>query len=631
MRGGYAGRVLHIDLTTGRHTEAPLDPEVARDYLGGGGIGGRLYLDLIEEAIAEGASPPNALSPKNPIVIMTGPLTGVKVDAVARWTMSSRSPLTGFWGDANVGGHFGAELKSAGYDGIVVTGAAATPVLIDVQDGAVEIRDAAAYWGADVYEVTDRLTEDLRSPEGKRGQVLAIGPAGEKLVRFAAVGTRKRHWAGRTGLGAVWGAKNLKAIHVRGSGEVLIAFPERLQSLREELKTLYAEDLLIEALRAFGTIASIDLGALTGDVPYQNWRTGFWAGVDELSSVAYQEQLLTDNATCYACGVRCKREVEVKEGPYAGVKGAGPEYETLCVFGSLCLNTDLASIAKANELCNRHGMDTMSCGATIAFALECFEMGLLGSDHRPGPTPQWGDAAAIVELVDLIGRREGVGDLLAEGSAAVAARLGGAAAELLSTVKGLEAPMHDARGAHGLALAYAVSPRGACHNAGLQYPIESGGMFVADVPELAVELEEQSSVGKAALNVATQDYGVFFAGCAVFCNLGARPLSAAQAVEMVSCVTGVDYSLDELLTVGRRVWYLKRGLSNLFGARAEHDRLPPRLAAALEDGPTAGGVPDMDLMLREFYELRGIDPEGLPRRDVLEGLGLGDLADLLHS
>jgi aldehyde:ferredoxin oxidoreductase len=328
--------------------------------------------------------------------------------------------------------------------------------------------------------------------------------------------------------------------------------------------------------------------------------------------------------------VRCKREVEVKEGPYAGVTGAGPEYETLCVFGPLCLNTDLASIAMANELCNRYGMDTMSCGATIAFALECFETGLLGAEYWAGQPPRWGDAAAIVELVDLIGRREGLGDLLAEGSAAVAAHLGGGAEALLSTVKGLEAPMHDARSAHGLALAYAVSPRGACHNASLQYPIEPGGMFVFDVPELAVELEEQSSVGKAALNVATQDYGVFFAGCAVFCNLGARPLSAAQAVELVDCVTGAGYTLEELLEVGRRVWFLKRGLSNLFGARAEHDRLPPRLLAALDEGPTAGSVPDMDLMLREFYQLRGIDSDGVPGRAVLEGMGLRDLADLLE-
>lgn len=625
-RGGYAGQLLHVDLTSGRSRTFPLARETARDYLGGGGIAARLYLDLVKSGPL-----PGALAPGNPLVIMTGPLTGVKVDAVARWTMSSRSPLTGFWGEANVGGHFGAELKSAGYDGMIVTGKAETPVYVVIEDDDVSVRDASHYWGADVYETTDRIVADLRGPTGRRGEVLAIGPAGEKLVRFAAVGTRKRHWAGRTGLGAVWGSKNLKAVHVRGSGTIPIAHPERLQALRAELKALYADDLMIEALRAFGTIASIDLGALTGDVPYQNWRTASWPGVDELSAVAYQEQLLSGNATCYACGVRCKREVEVKEGRYAGVSGPGPEYETLCVFGPLCLNTDLPSIAQANELCNRYGLDTMSCGSTIAFALECFETGLLGADDWPGPPPRWGDADAIVGLVHAIGRREGLGDLLAEGSATAAARLGGGAEALLSTVKGLEAPMHDGRSAHGLALAYAVSPRGACHNASLQYPIEPGGMYVADVPGLALQWEEQSSEGKAALNVATQDYGVFFAGCAVFCNLGARPLSAAQALELLGCVTGAEYTLAEALAVGRRVWYLKRGLSHLFGARSEHDRLPPRLLAALPHGPTADSVPDMGLMLREFYALRGLREDGIPRRAVLEESGLSDLADLLQA
>ncbi|HZK49635.1 MAG TPA: aldehyde ferredoxin oxidoreductase C-terminal domain-containing protein, partial [Thermoleophilia bacterium] len=551
-------------------------------------------------------------------------------DAVARWTICSRSPLTGFWGDANVGGYFGAELKSAGYDGVVITGAAAAPVYVAIHDGEVEIRDAADYWGADVYDTTDRLTGDLRREGGRAGQVLAIGPAGERLVRYAAIANRKRHWAGRAGLGAVWGAKRLKAIYVRGTGSVPIAHPERFSALRAELKALYADDLLIEALRAFGTIASIDLGTMTGDVPYQNWRSGHWNGIDELSSVAYQERIYSGSAGCHRCGVRCKREARVTEGPYAGVDGPGPEYETLAVFGPLCLNSNLEAIAKANELCNRLGLDTMTCGSTIAFALECIENGLLDAAEWPGPTADWGDHEGIVALVEQIGRREGLGDLLAEGSARVAARLGGRAFEFVSTVKGLEAPMHDPRSAHGLGLAYGVSARGACHNASLQYPIEPGGMFVEDVPDLAVELPEQSSVGKAAMNVATQDYGVFFAGCAGFCNLGARPLSAAQAVEMIDSVTGAGYTLEELLTVGRRVWLLTRGLSNLFGARAADDNLPPRLLQALDEGPTAGGSPDMDLMLSEFYKLRGLDERGIPRRDVLEAVGLRDLADLLE-
>jgi aldehyde:ferredoxin oxidoreductase len=511
----------------------------------------------------------------------------------------------------------------------VVTGAASDAVYVCIDDAGVEIRSAAHLWGADVYEATETLSEAMRAETGRAGEVLAIGPAGERLVRFAAVGNRGRHWAGRAGLGAVWGSKRLKAVCVHGRGEVAVAHPGRFSALRSELKALYADDLLIEALRAFGTIASVDLGTMTGDVPYRNWRDGEWADVDELTSVAYHEQIFTRNSTCYACGVRCKRESRVNEGPFAGVDGAGPEYETLAAFGHLCLNSDLPSIAKANELCNRYGMDTISCGATVAFAIECIEEGLIDEREWPGPRPAWGDAAGIVSLVDQIGRTEGLGRLLSEGSARAAETLGGRAVDFLSTVKGMEAPMHDPRAAHGLGLAYAVSARGACHNAGLQYPIEPGGMFLEGVPGLPTEWEEQSSEGKAAMNAATQDYGVFFAGCAGFCNLGGRPISAEQAVEMIASVTGAEYTLGELMEVGRRVWLLTRTLSVMCGARAQDDRLPPRLSRPLDSGPTAGSTPEMDRMLREFYALRGIDERGIPRPEALTAVGLGDLVPLL--
>jgi aldehyde:ferredoxin oxidoreductase len=595
-----------------------------RGYLGGVGLGARAYLDLVG-----GPPMPDPLSPENPVVLMTCPLTGIKADAVARWVMCSRSPLTGCWADSNVGGHFGAALKSAGYDGVVITGAASSPVQVWITDDAVEMRDASDCWGLDVYDTTDRLDAAMRAEGAHRGEVLAIGPAGERLVRFANVGNRGRHWAGRAGLGAVWGAKRLKAVCVRGSGDIPVALPDRFAAVRSELKALYADDLLIEALRAFGTIASVDLGTMTGDVPYRNWRDGEWADADLLSSVEYHEQIYARNATCHACGVRCKREARVDHGPFAGVSGAGPEYETLVAFGHLCLNADLPSIARANELCNRMGMDTISCGAAVAFAIECLEAGLIDEERWPGPHPAWGDAQGIVDLVEQIGRAEGIGLLLAEGSARAADRLGDEAQDLLTTVKGMEAPMHDPRSAHGLGLAYAVSARGACHNAGLQYPIEPGGMFVPDLPGLNMEWEEQSSEGKAAMNVATQDYGVFFAGCAGFCNLGGRPLSAAQAVEMVNSVTGADYTLEELMGVGRRVWLLTRTLSSLCGARAKDDRLPPRLTRPLDSGPTEGSVPDMDLMLREFYDLRGLDDRGIPRPETLAAAGLHELIPLL--
>jgi aldehyde:ferredoxin oxidoreductase len=328
--------------------------------------------------------------------------------------------------------------------------------------------------------------------------------------------------------------------------------------------------------------------------------------------------------------VACKREAEVKEGPFKFNRGPGPEYETVAAFGTLCLNPSIESIGKANEMCNRYGLDTITCGASIAFAIECFEKGLIDERDTDGIQLTWGNSEAIVAMTEKIGKQEGFGAILAQGSARAAERIGGNAADFLTTVKGLEAPMHDPRSAHGYGLAYAVSPRGACHNASLEYLIEGGMMYLPEFDEVIGDYEEMSSEGKAKLNVLSQDFGMFFTNCAAFCILGAAPLNTTQAVEMVNHVTGFDYTVEEVCRLGRRVWYLKRGLSNLFGARTEHDRLPKRLMTPLEEGPTAGSVPNMDLMLKEFYELRGLSEDGIPGREVLEELGLSELAELLY-
>ncbi|MDM8523256.1 aldehyde ferredoxin oxidoreductase family protein [Desulfococcaceae bacterium HSG8] len=625
--GGYAGKILYIDLTTGNIQAKPLEPEFAREYIGGLGFGTRIYFDLIK-----GKPDFDALSPDNPFVLMTGPLTGMKMNAVARWALGTKSPLTGFWGDSNVGGYFGAELKFAGFDGIVVTGASETPVSICIDDGRVRTEDAQKYWGKDIYTVNDEIIADHKSESSRRpGQVLAIGLAGENLVKFASVINNKGHAAGRTGIGAVWGAKKLKAIFVRGTGKLEAAHPDRLKELREELREVYDGNITIEALKAFGTASHMDIGIISGDVPVKNWQQTEWDMIDEIGPVAYGEKILTRNKTCYACGVMCKREAEVKEGPFKFEKGPGPEYETIASFGSLCLNPSIESVGKANDICNRYGMDTITCGAAIAFATECFENGLITVKDTDGLELTWGNSEAIVALTEKIGKREGFGAILSEGSARAAKRIGGNASDFLTTVKGLESPMHDPRSAHGYGLAYAVSPRGACHNASLQYPIEGGGMFLPEFEELADEVEQMSSEGKAGLNVLSQDFGMFFSNCAIFCNLGAMILTATQAADMVNHVTGQGYTVEELVKLGRRVWYLKRGLSNLFGARAAHDRLPKRLMTPMTGGPTEGSVPDMDKMLREFYELRGFDENGIPRKGILEELGLAELAELLRG
>jgi aldehyde:ferredoxin oxidoreductase len=354
-----------------------------------------------------------------------------------------------------------------------------------------------------------------------------------------------------------------------------------------------------------------------------------WEDIDKLGPASIEEKIHAGGRTCYACTVACKKNAQVKAGPYKIEKGPAPEYETVAAFGTMCLNADIESVAKANDICNRYGMDTITCGATIAFAIDCFENGLLTTDETDGLELCWGNAAAIVAMAEKIGKNEGFGAVLAEGSAQAAQRIGKGACQYLTTVKGLEAPMHDPRNAHGYGLAYGISPRGACHEASLVFEVEGGAMYVPELPELADELPEGSQ-GRARLNVACQDYGMFFSNCAIFCNLGAAPLNATQAVAILNHVTGFDYSLEEVMGIGRRVWYQKRGLTNLFGARANDDQLPKRLMTPLKEGPTKDSVPDMALMLKEFYQLRGLDETGVPRKSVLNALGLNILTGLLY-
>ena len=624
--GGYAGKILYIDLSSKKIKTRPLDMDFARRNIGGLGFSANIYLDLIKENYLF-----DPLSPENPFIIMTGPLTGLPINATARWTVCSRSPLTGFWGDSNIGGFFGAELKFAGYDGIVITGGSETPVYLYIDDDIVEIRSAEKYWGKDTYTVNDEIISDNKIDKKKRGQTAVIGPSGENLVKFASIVSNKGHIAGRTGMGAVWGSKKLKGIFVRGAGnKPKVSHPEKLSKLLQETKELYSSSMVIEGLRTYGTASHMDIGIISGDIPMKNWQQTEWEPVDNLGPIEYEEKILTGRKTCYACSVLCKREAEVKEGSFTFEKGPGPEYETVATFGTMCLNPSIESIGKVNDICNRLGMDTISCGATVAFAIECFEKGLISEKDTGGIKLEWGNAEAIVALTEKIGKQEGIGKILSEGSKKAAEQIGGNAFKFLTTVKGLEAPMHDARSAHGYALAYAVSPRGACHMASLDYPVEGGGMYLPDFPETAEEIDGMSSSGKAMLNIICQDFGMIFSSCAVFCNLGGMVLTASQAVDIINAVTGFNYTLDELMSLGKRIWYLKRGLSNIFGVRTEHDKLPERLLQPLKDGPTAGSVPDIDGMLKEFYKLRRFEENGIPEREILEELNLSELISILY-
>lgn len=644
---GYCGKLLRVDLDKGVATDVPLDPAVARAYVGGSGVAAHVFLEEVAPALEGGslraaaAGPrrpdpgvgyPDPFGPDNPLIIMAGPLTGARLPAAARFTVSARSPLTGVWGEANSGGHFGAELRFAGYDGVVITGRAASPQYLLIEEGRASLEPAESLWGKDTYETHDLLTA-RSGGGGRRAQALVIGPAGENLVRFACIHHGKHHAAGRTGMGAVMGSKNLKAVVVRGAEGRLPppADGEALKKLAGELLARVRESMMVKTMSEVGTIASMDIGALIGDVPIANWTRGAWDGLEKLGTAPYSEQL-TGTSSCYACPIGCYRKVTVSSLGREVRNEAGAEYETLAMLGANLLVSDLAAVQVLGDACNRLGLDTISTGGTLGFALEAADAGLLdGFAGSEKLKRAWGDAARVLELIEDMAYRRGIGDRLAEGSAALARGTGRPEAEaLLATVKGLEAPAHDPRAAHGMGIAYVAANRGACHMGSMMFNLEITG-YVA--PEVGLDYDgmQQVSTGKGLMQRRADDFGCVFGQAAVLCHLGGTIYTPGDLLAALNAVTGFGYTMDEMLECGARIWHLKRGIGNLYGLRREDDRLPARLMEPLEDGGAAGSVPDMEAMLAEWYEARGLDAAGRARREVLETLGLRRLADLLDA
>jgi aldehyde:ferredoxin oxidoreductase len=616
---GYARRLLEIDLDGPRIKKTHIDEELLKKFLGGAGLATHLFLSRFSPDVIP-------LSKANPLFVMTGPLTGTSLPGSSRFAVCARSPQTGFWGVGTCGGNFGPELKYAGYDGIQITGRAEKPSYIVIDDESVEIRDAGDIWGKDIYEVTDILKE--RHGDKRKPKVLSIGPAGENLVLYSAISNDGAHFIGRTGLGAVMGSKNLKAVVVTGSGKVNPALPDEYKALRSQIIEKCRESMVAQSLRSMGTASSLDIGMVTGDVPIRNWRGGEFEGSGNTGGPAMTENYLTREHACYACPIACKRVVKVESGPYKTKEGPGPEYETCCSFGSFIENDNLEGIIKANELCNRFGVDTISCGATIAFAMECFEKGILSMSDTEGLDLSWGNIDSALVLIEKISLRKGIGDLLAHGSVIASRKLGKGAEEFAVAVKGLELPAHDPRGFHGMGLEYAVGYRGACHLQHMSLYIEQG-MTLFESAGFEEDYNAQSSDGKAKMAFLSQNLGVP-AGSSCLCVFVFACIDAEDAVSMIRTVTGWDFSLDDYLNMGARLWLLQRGITNLMGARACDDILPPHVMKPLESGMAAGSVVDLEKMRKEFYELRGIDDTGIPRRDVLEKTGLNDLATRLY-
>lgn len=613
MPNVYAGKILRIDLTTRTVAARPVREAEVRAFLLGSGLAAKIYYeefrDLIDPAV-------DVFDPRNPLIIMNGLLSGTFAPTGCRSSWCGRSPLTGIWNEANLGGHWGAELRFAGWDGIILTGRCESPTYLWINGDQVEFRDAAHVWGKDQFETHALLLTETE----EKARCASIGQAGEKLVKLAGVATGGQphtRMAARGGMGALMGSKNLKAIVVRGREKPQYADAKGFHAMVKESNKYIMSHGPAEALHLVGTAGGHPTTDKFGDNAILNWRGGNWLeGTIKTSGKAIAETIFVKHTYCHACPIGCGKAVEVKEGKYAGVYGEGPEYETLCGFGSNLQCDDLNAIAAMNDLCNRYTLDTISTSGVLAFAFECYEKGLITSRDTGGVELKWGDADAIIAMIHKIALRAEIGDLLAEGVRAAAAKIGRGSEKFAIHVKGLEVPYHDPRGFVSMAANYATANRGACHLEAISYwrgvGIEWPGWQEGDAQGWVERLRFDSTIG-AETAVAFQDYMSVYnpGGLCKFITKGS--FTPAQTAELFNKAMGWNWTAQDVLDTGARLFNYKRRINVAFGVRRKDDALPHRLQ--FEPRPTgsaAGVLPDMDQMLPRYYALRGWDEDGVP-------------------
>lgn len=606
---GYMGKLLVVDLTSGRIASEQLNESYARQFIGGAGFGCRYLYQQINNNTAP-------LGPENPLLFMTGPLVGTAAPLCGRYEVCARSPQTGLWGESNSGGRFGPYLRFSGYDGVLFTGRAPHPVYLSIWNGQAELHDAVHLWGKDTYDTQTAIQDELGN---SKVSIACIGPAGETLVKYAAVINDWGRAAGRTGMGAVMGSKNLKAIAAGGDLEVPLADAPGFNSAARAAAQAVKEDVKAQFLAAGGTASATDTTMWLGDVPNKYFTVGLWEPVTKLGGGTMAETILVGKKACHRCVIGCGRVTSIS-GQHATDKIDGPEYETAIAFGSLLLSDDLPGAAYAGHLCNKYGLDTISTGSTIAFAYYLYDQGKLKDADTGGLPLRWGDIEAALTLTEQIAHRTGFGAVLAEGTRSLAQRYG--AEELAAQVNGLEVPMHDPRAFVGMSLVYATSPRGACHNQGDMFLVDLG----APVPELDIQIGDrlESSEEKALMTARVMNWRTLYNSLimCVFCNPPVQTI-----LDMLNAATGWDVQMSDLLPLGERAFQLKRLLNGKLGLTAQNDRLPKLLLQPLPDTSVETAVPDMEVLLPAYYRIRGWDPHtGMPGRQRLVELGLETLA-----
>jgi aldehyde:ferredoxin oxidoreductase len=606
---GYMGKLLYVDLSRGRLWDEPVKEADARQFVGGSGLAASIVFDMV-------SADTDPLGPQNPLVFMTGPFVGTAVPSSGRYSVCALSPLTGIWGEANSGGFFGPELRFAGYDGVVITGCSDKPVWLSIVDGKAALHGASDIWGKDSYVAQEMVRQALGD---QKARVACIGVAGENRVKMAAVMNDHGRAAGRTGMGAVMGSKRLKAIGVRGQAKVPLADPERLKALARDIIVDLSDSVFFQALRLAGTSGTLDAVVMYGDMPARYYQQGSWDNAPNLSGLVIADQYLNRRYACYRCPIGCGRETRAPK--YGLERVDGPEYETIAAFGSLMMVDDLQAVIYAGHLCNVHGVDTISTGCTISLACEMFERGILSQADTGGLEIRYGDVAMAHRLIDMIVRREGFGDVLAEGSAALAQRFG--VPELAVTVKRLEVAMHDPRAFAGMAITYALSPCGGSHMQGDMYGVDMGQ---SQAPEIGIVPGErfESSEEKGRIAVRHQAWRNLYNALTMcqFLDIGVERMLTA-----LKCTTGWDLKAKDLSTMGKRILTLKRMLNMRRGITRADDTLPSLLLQPLKEGGTEGNVPNMDVLLKGAYAELGWDPStGRPTRETMAELGLDSFA-----
>jgi aldehyde:ferredoxin oxidoreductase len=603
-------RFLYCDLTHASLRDREIPGEDMRSFLGGSGLAAKMLLE-------ETGPQTDPLGPDNILIFANGPMTGTGVPCSGRHGIVAKSPLTGIFGESDVGGRWGTTLSRTGYDGIVFRGRAASPALLLVSEEGVEIRSAEHLWGLDTYETA----REIKGSVGQKTEAACIGPAGERQVPVAAIMHDASHAraAGRCGLGAVMGSKNLKAVVVQGGKSPQVADRQGLKSVIKDLASRFKQ--AGEGLNTCGTGGGIPALEENGDLPIKNFRLGKWPGAERISGQLITDSYLTGKFHCGACPIGCGREIEIREGPHAGVAGAGPEYESLASLGSYCLVQDLEAICRANELCNRYGLDTISTGAAVAFAMEAYERGdLQAGDFDGQPDLSWGSAEGMLDLVRQIGENRDLGRILGRGVKEASRRLRGLSQEYALEVKGLELPAHDPRAFFSSALSYATSNRGGCHLAGMTHGLEDS----LTLPELGFDRVQDrfSNRGKGIMVARMQDLmGVF--DSLKMCKFVLGVVDIAELASCFTLATGLEMDSQQLMQAGERIFNLKRLYNVRCGISRKDDRLPLRiLSSPREEGQARNQLPHLGRMLHDYYQYRGWNELGIPNPETLERLGL---------